>query len=200
MKAKTISVEIDEFKIKGPAERMVQLFALGMLAQTLPPAANVQPLTSTTAPAFGEYWPGEGGINGGYVPAHGQVPEHYLIFATKDAGRHAWGRHGETSKATDKRDGLANTAILLAEGDHPAAKAAAEYTADGHADFYLGAAAEMYQGWLNCPDKFDQDAYYYTSTQFSADYAYSVGFSGGGQDFGYKYGARSVRPVRRRFI
>lgn len=151
----------------------------------------------TDTPAFGEYWPGEGGINGGYVPAHGQVPEHYLIFAAKDAGRYVWGRHGETSKATDKRDGLANTAILLAEGDHLAAKAAAEYTADGHTDFYLGATAEMYQGWLNCPDKFDQDVYYYTSTQFSADYAYYMGFSDGSQYCGNKGHERSVRPVRR---
>lgn len=159
----------------------------------------------TDTPAFGEYWPGEGGINGGYVPAHGQVPEHYLIFATKDAGRYVWGRHGETSKATDKRDGLTNTMTLLAEGDHPAAKAASEYTADGHTDFYLGAAAEMYQGWLNCPDKFDQDVYYYTSTQFSAYGAYLMDFSDGGQghDYtcnGYKDDERSVRPVRRRFI
>ena len=159
------------------------------------PAASASPV-----PAHGGYWPGEGGINGGYVPAYGQVPEHYLIFADSDAGRYVWGRHGETSTATDKRDGLANTKILLAEGDHPAAKAAAEYTADGHTDFYLGAAAEMYQGWLNCPGKFDQDAYYYTSTQFSANYAYIMGFSDGLQLSGNKLYERSVRPVRRRFI
>jgi hypothetical protein len=200
MKAKMISVEIDDFKIKGPAERMVQLFALGMLTQTLPPATNVQPLTSADAPAYGEYWPGEGGINGGYVAAHGNVPEHYLIFAAKDAGRYVWGRHGETSKATDKRDGLANTKILLEEGSHPAAIAASEYTADGHTDFYLGAAAEMHQGWLNCPVKFDQDVYYYTSSQFSANLAYHMGFSVGTQHYAYKTSERSVRPVRRRFI
>lgn len=177
------------------AELAMQVLAGLSPRQVAAPVASASP-----APAYGEYWPGEGGINGGYVPARGQVPEHYLIFAEKDAGRHAWGRRGETSKATDKRDGMANTSILLAEGDHPAAKAASEYTADGHADFYLGAAAEMYQGWLNCSDKFDQDVYYCTSTQFSANVAYFMAFSDGTQGYDYKDYERSVRPVRRRFI
>ncbi len=174
--------------------------AMQVLAKLKPSQTVAPTVISSGVPANGEYWPGEGGINGGYVAAHGAVPEHYLIFATKDAGRYVWGRHGETSKATDKRDGLANTSILLAEGDHPAAKAAAKYTEDGHADFYLGAAAEMYLGWLNCPDKFDQAVYYHTSTQFSANLAYIMDFSGGFQHYGSKDHERSVRPVRRRFI
>lgn len=174
--------------------------AMQVLAKLTPSHAIAPTSPILGVPAHGEYWPGEGGINGGYVAAHGAVPEHYLIFAASDAGRHAWGGHGKTSKATDKRDGLANTKILLEEGDHPAAVAASEYTADGHTDFYLGAPAEMYQGWLNCPDKFTQDVYYYTSAQFSAHYAYFMDFSGGGQGYDYKGLERSVRPVRRRFI
>lgn len=203
MKAKNISIEIDDFKLKGPAERMVQLFALGMLAQTLPPAANIQPVTVSGAPAIGEYWPGQGGINAGYVPARGDVPAHYLIIAAKDVGSLEWGGRGVEVKGLSKTDGYTNTQVLIGNDDerkYPAADACAEYQADGHRDFYLPAAAELYHGWLNCPEVFAQDCYYWSSSQRSADYAFFMSFSDGGQDYGGKGVERRVRPVRRFFI
>ena len=86
MKANTISIEAEGLKIKGTSERMVQLLMAGMFAQSLPPAANPQPITAHTIPALGEYWPGQGGFNGGLVAARGDVPAHYLIFADNDMG------------------------------------------------------------------------------------------------------------------
>lgn len=193
MKAKTISVEIDDFKIKGPAERMVQLFALGMLAQTLPPAANVQPVATTDAPAIGAYWPGEGGFNGGFVAARGNVPAHYLIFAEADLGEHEWGGRDKESAATSKWDGDANTQALVEEGGHPAAEAANSYQADGHSDFYLPAATELYQAWAH--DLIISGAYW-SSSQRSANNAFLMHFDVGIQ-YNYAKGSElRVRPVR----
>ncbi|MFW9085616.1 DUF1566 domain-containing protein [Pseudomonas sp. P2758] len=200
MKSKSLSIQIDDFKIKGPSDRMAQLLIAGLLTQALPQAANVQPVTITEIPELGATWQGQGGVNGGLVTERGDVPAHYLIFAAEDAGSHEWGRRGETSGATSKTDGLANSAILLEEGDHPAAKTASKYTADDHNDFYLPAAAELYQGWLNCPEVFAQDCYYWSSSQRSAYGAFLMSFGAGTQLNYGKSGELRVRPVRRFFI
>lgn len=177
--------------------KLATLAIAGMLVQAPALPVTGQPFI----PEIGKYWPGEGGVNGGFVAAYGDVAAHYLIFPEKDIGRFAWGRHGEQSKAINKRDGAANTAILLSEGDHPAAVACAAYTADGHDDFYWPAPAELYLGWLNIPEKFNQDVWYASSAQFSADTAYFMDFSDGTQlSGGYMSTERSVRPVRRKFI
>lgn len=201
MKSKTMSIQIDEFKIKGPSERMAQLLISGLLTQAPPPAANVQPLTAHSVPALGEYWPGQGGFNGGLVAARGDVPAHYLIFADKDLGEFEWGGRGTELKGTSKTDGNLNTQILCKdEEDHPAANKCAEYQADGHHDFYLPATAELYQGWLNCPEVFAHDCYYWSSSQRSAYGAFSLTFGDGGQNDYGKYFELRVRPVRRFFI
>ncbi|MBX8534581.1 DUF1566 domain-containing protein [Pseudomonas cichorii] len=152
-------------------------------------------------PAHGEYWPGEGGSNGGFVPARGDVPAHYLIVGANDIGDHKHGGHGHNTGATSKTDGAANTRALIdSEIDHPAAKACSEYTADGHTDYHLPAASELYQCWLNCPELFDKAPWYATSTQYSANFIYVMGFSVGRQDNDRKFIERRVRPVRRKFI
>ncbi|MEO6680111.1 MAG: DUF1566 domain-containing protein, partial [Pseudomonas sp.] len=175
----------------------------GLLTQVLPPAANVQPVTITEIPALGEYWPGQGGINGGFVAARGDVPEHYLIFAKDDVGDHAWGGRGFELKGLSKTDGYTNTQVLIGNNDenkHPAANACAEHIADDHHDFYLPAAAELYQGWLNCPEVFAQDCYYWSSSQRSAHFAFCMYFDDGNQDTCGKDNELRVRPVRRFFI
>jgi len=203
MKAKTISIEADGLKIKGTAERMIQLLAASVFVQALPPAANVQPVVVSAVPEIGKPWPGQGGINGGYIEARGDVPAHYLIFAAKDVGDHEWGGRGVEVKGLSKTDGYTNTQVLIGNDDerkYPAADACAEYQADGHHDFYLPAAAELYQGWLNCPEVFAQDCYYWSSTQRSAHFAFHMHFVGGIQYGGGKYDELRVRPVRRLFI
>ena len=201
MKAKTTSIKIDDIKIKGPSERVAQLLITGLLTQALPPAANVQPVTAHTIPALGEYWPGQGGYNGGLVAARGDVPAHYLIIAKNDVGAHEWGGRGTELKGTSKTDGPLNTQLLCNdEEDHPAANACAEYKADGHHDFYLPACAELYHCWVSVPDPFAKDTWYWSSSQRSADYAFYMHFGDGGQDsFGKSLELR-VRPVRRLFI
>jgi hypothetical protein len=199
MKPEMITLKHGDTTIKMPASSLAKLAVASVFAQVLPPAANVQPVVPTDIPAVGQPWLGQGGINGGLVAARGDVPEHYLIIATKDIGDHAWGGYREESKATSKTDGLTNTATLF-NGDHPAARAASKHTADGHTDFYLPAAAELYHCWVNCPEVFAQDCYYWSSSQRSAYSAFGMDFVGGLQITYDKSNELRVRPVRRLFI
>ena len=148
-------------------------------------------------PAIGEYWPGQGGINAGYVAARGDVPAHYLILGDKDLGEFKWGRYQEESAATSKWDGKANTDALIAAGGHPAADAARAYTADGHADFDLPAVIQLHQAWGH--DLIAKGAYW-SSSQRSADFAFFMHFDDGSQDYDDKGDELRVRPVRRLFI
>lgn len=200
-----IKIETPEgFKLSVPAHVVATTFISAALAQVgvvQQVAAPVQALNAQAIPDVGVYWPEQGGINGGLVAARGDVPAHYLIWAKHDAGKHAWGGYEKDSAATSNRDGQANTVALCSSEDkHPAANACAEYQADGHHDFYLPAAAELYHGWLNVPDIFNKDRCYWSSSQRSAYTAFNMYFAGGGQYSDVKDGESLVRPVRRAFI
>jgi hypothetical protein len=197
LKSEMITLKHGQSTIKMPAAALAQLAMASVFAQVLPPAANVQPIAPYSIPALGEYWPGQGGINGGPVPARGNIPAHYLILATEDVGEHAWGGRGTESGATSKWDGMRNTEILLTEGDHPAANAAAKYTSDGHHDFFLGSPADMHQVWVN---GLITTGAYWTSAQRSANGAFYMHFADGYQVSDGKYYELRVRPVRRLFI
>lgn len=203
MKPEMITLKVGDASIKLPAATVAQVALATIIGQIAPTAQApaVQPIAQSDIPAVGQPWPGQGGINGGLVAARGDVPEHYLIIAGKDIGDHAWGGYREESKATSKTDGRANTEWLCnEETEHPAANACAEYQADGHHDYYLPAAAELYQGWVNCPEVFAQDCYYWSSSQRSAYTAFSMHFGDGHQSYGDKFCELRVRPVRRLFI
>jgi hypothetical protein len=200
MKPEMITLKHGETTIKMPASSLAKLAMASVFAQVLPPAANVQPVAPTDIPALGAEWPGQGGFNGGLVVARGDVPAHYLIIAKEDVGDHKWGGRDKESAAFSKTDGVANTGALKAEGDHPAAKAASAYSMDGHADFYLPACAELYHCWVNVPELFAKDTWYWSSSQRSAYVAFSLDFGGGYQSYYAKSGELRVRPVRRFFI
>ncbi|HBO4556407.1 TPA: DUF1566 domain-containing protein [Pseudomonas aeruginosa] len=207
MKREMITVKTPEgLVLKVPAHVVATTFVAAALAHVgLPqipavPAANETTSSDQASPALGKYWPGQGGHNGGFVPAREGVPAHYLIFAAQDVGDHAWGGRGDESDATSKVDGFANTQTLLAEGNHPAATACTKFEADGHSDFYLPAAAELYQGWLNAPELFAKDRWYWSSTQRSAHRAFTMYFGDGYQVTVGKTSELRVRPVRRMFI
>jgi hypothetical protein len=201
MKSEMITLKYGEATIKMPSSDLAKLALSSVFAVVLPQATPAANAPISDIPAIGEYWPGEGGLNGGFVPARGDVPAHYLIFAAKDVGEHEWGGRGTELKGLSKTDGHTNTEVLCSGDDkHPAANACAEYQADGHHDFYLPAAAELYQGWLNCPEVFAQDCYYWSSSQRSANSAFFMLFVGGNQSSYYKDGDLRVRPVRRLFI
>ncbi|WP_053183590.1 DUF1566 domain-containing protein [Pseudomonas thivervalensis] len=197
MKSEMVKLEHKGIHFKVARPRLAEIAIAAVFASSLPPVANVAPAAPSTIPALGEYWPGQGGINAGFVAACGDVPAHYLILGDKDLGEFKWGRYREESAATSKWDGKANTDALIAAGDHPAAEAARAYTADGHADFDLPAAAQLYQVWVH---GLITEGVYWSSSQRSAYYAFFMYFVDGFQDILDKLSELRVRPVRRFFI
>ncbi|MDD0977108.1 DUF1566 domain-containing protein [Pseudomonas fontis] len=145
-------------------------------------------------PAIGEIWPGQGGIYAGIMPARNGQEAYHLILG-EDLGRFEWGQYDDESPATNLIDGWANTTALVERGGHPAAEAAALHIADGHADFCLPAAAQLYEIWLNLNGKLED--WVWSSSQRSADTAFIMGFADGTQDDSAKYNELRVRPVRR---
>ncbi|MDF3932120.1 DUF1566 domain-containing protein [Pseudomonas citronellolis] len=158
---------------------------------------------ASSAPPLGKYWPGEGGHNLGLMRGENGGRDYYLIVAGGPAAEvcAAYGGHGhETEGADSASDGLANTRALLADSEeHPAAKWASEYTADGHNDFYLGARRENQIAEAIAPELFSK-GYHWSSTQRSAYGAYYMDFEDGWQHYHGKDYERLVRPVRRKYI
>ncbi|MHA6161015.1 DUF1566 domain-containing protein [Pseudomonas sichuanensis] len=193
MKSEMVKLEHNGLRFKARRLRLAEL-ALADAMGHLPPASNHPEII---APPIGQPWPGQGGINGGFVPAIGYVPAHYLIFAHEDVGEHEWGGRNQESKAASRHDGNANTDALVAEGGHPAAEAARAYQSEGHSDFDLPAASQLYQAWVH---NLIKEGAYWSSSQRSAYNAFYMGFDDGNQDFFGKFDELRVRPVRRYFI
>ncbi|QZI68702.1 DUF1566 domain-containing protein [Pseudomonas protegens] len=148
-----------------------------------------------TPPAIGEVWPGQGGIYAGFMPARNGADGYHLILG-EELGRFEWGQYGDESPATSLIDGRANTLALIESGsEYPAATAAHKHESDGHADFYLPAAAELYEILLNLNGKLS--GWVWSSSQYSANYAYDLDFEVGWLSSDDKYNGRLVRPVRR---
>ncbi|WP_057380336.1 hypothetical protein [Pseudomonas aeruginosa] len=151
-------------------------------------------------PAIGQHWHAQGGTYVGVMRGENGEPDYHLI-----APKHAqiasiiYGGYGQRITGADHiRDGLANTrALLAADTDHPAAKWAAEQQAEGHADLYLPARAEVYLCWANIPEQFEDKGWWMTSTQCGPLYAWFQDFDDGNQYNGVKDLARPAFAVRR---
>jgi hypothetical protein len=154
-----------------------------------------------SVPKIGEVWPGQGGFNGGLMRGIDGGRDYYIIVADEEYEfKSTFGSYG-TSIETSDWDGAANTK-LMAESplDFPAAKKCASLVIDGHNDYFLLARRESRMAASVVPEKFNQENYYGTSTQFSATTAYVQVFSDGFQTSSGKLGERRFRPVRRLFI
>ena len=183
-----------DLTISSPDQGVV--LKLATLAIAAAPA-----IAASGVPAVGEYWPGEGGVNGGLFPG-GDKP-YYLIVPTGAGAEatHEWGGYGdELNGANSPWDGQANTADLIgSDASRPAAQFCAAFERDGRKDFYLMARREATFLEITVPDLFTK-AYHWTSTQRSAYTAYFLGFEGGWLNSNGKVYARLARPVRRKFI
>ncbi|MBS6083828.1 MAG: DUF1566 domain-containing protein [Pseudomonas fluorescens] len=185
-----------DLTISSPDEGVV--LKLATLAIAAAPA-----VAASGVPAIGEYWPGEGGVNGGLFPG-GDKPYYFIVPTGSDAeAAHEWAGYGqELDGAKSPWDGQENTAYLASsnrEHDHPAAQFCAAFERDGHKDFYLMARREASFLEITVPDVFTQ-SYHWTSSQRSAYYAYFMDFAGGWLYSGGKSHERLTRPVRRKFI
>ncbi|MFY3695375.1 hypothetical protein ACOTEN_30150 [Achromobacter xylosoxidans] len=122
----------------------------------------------------GQYAEGQGGIYIG-LTAQGR---HLFAAATPLDGSFEFGSYGDELEGYSDLDGAENTRKLLERGDHPAAVAASEYTADGHQDFYLPAHRELLQ--VAAAEGFDVTVSdVWTSTPYGSFYAWAVFFEYG---------------------
>jgi hypothetical protein len=154
-----------------------------------------------TLPTFGEPVPGEGGRLGAIM--RGSVvdgviqPDYAIIVPDLPGVDLEWGKRGqEVPGATSLTDGLANTAAMLAAKCKPALHIAKLKTAEGHADLYLPARAELWALRANVPELFET-RWHWTSTQLSADNAFVQAFESGLSDWYGKVLDYRVRAVRR---
>ncbi|WP_338523330.1 DUF1566 domain-containing protein [Pseudomonas batumici] len=164
-------------------------------------SASSTPISPSSVPAVGAPWPGEGGINGGLFPGNGK-PYYLIVPIGTDAEKPLeWGGYGDELEGADSAwDGQSNTAALVADdSDHPAAQFCHAFERDGHADFYLMSRREAAFLEITLADVFSK-AWHWTSTQRSANNAFSLLFDGGIQYSFVKNHELRVRPVRRRFI
>lgn len=182
----TLTIPI-EFQLTPRSQRLLDMLRT-VADDAATPVAQATPLTP---PAPGEYWPGQGGHYICTLPALLGLPQRHLIAGEGEAEDLAYGPEINVPGATSHVDGPANTAALLATGkDHPAAKWASEYTADGHADFHLPARLDMLMAYLCAPQLFKKSGWYRTSTQSSRINAFVQDFEDGnsfwyGKDYGY---------------
>jgi len=157
---------------------------------------------TTTPPAPGEYWPGQGGIYAGILPAIGDQPAQHLVFGDEHPKQLTWGPYGhKVTDANSRINGRANTAALLADKSisgkaYPAAEAAAAYSADGHSDFHLPSQAELFMASLHAPKAFSQAGWFWSSTQDSSCLVFNQDFEFGSSNWGSKDNTCRVRPVR----
>lgn len=203
MKEELILKLADDCKIVTTHERAARAVARELTFE--PGNAFYMPSVETLVgiPAIGELWPGQGGYNGGYFPARGDVKAHHLIVASlkEDLDLAYGGRDKRIAGADDKDDGLKNCQALIASGhEHPAAKFCLDYREDGHADYFLGARRQMLFLAATVPQLFRTDRYYWTSTRASSDHAVGQAFGDGCQVSNGMQVEHLVRPVRRYFI
>lgn len=160
-------------------------------------APIAQPSDTLTPPAHGDYWPGQGGRYICTLPALMGVPARHLIAGDSEAEDLTFGPGVDVPGATSQIDGAANTDALIATGqDHPAAKWARAYSADGHTDFHLPARLDLVMAHICAPQLFKKSSWYWSSTQGSRNGAFVQGFEYGGSLWGSKGGERRVRAFR----
>jgi hypothetical protein len=152
-----------------------------------------------SVPKIGAVWPGEGGLNGGLARDETGNP-YWLIVSPGIVSFQEieWGGRGqEEPGAQSEFDGRANTlALCESSTDHPAAQRCREIVYEGHKDFYLPALRESAALYASVKELFDK-AWYWTSTQYSADIAWIQSFDDGHQSDAYKDDQGRVRAVRR---
>jgi hypothetical protein len=173
---------------------------LSALPDTEAPQPGGPPITMPyigTTPAAGEYWPGQGGRYICTLPPLPGLPARHLIAGEDEAEGLTYGPAVDVDGARSHIDGVANTAALLAHAEeHPAAKWAAAFSADGHSDFHLPSQLDMFMAFICARQLFKKEGWYRTSTQLSPHSAFVQYFEGGCSGWSGKDYRWQVRPFR----
>ena len=161
--------------------------------------ATTAQLHTLTLPRVGAYWPEQGGIYAGLIRGTDGQPDQHLIIATDLRAEFAdvvWGERGvDVPGAASQLDGLANT-LAMAEAGNEAARQILTLVIDGRSGFYIPSIRELSLARANAPEAF-QRGWYWSSTQYSAHYAWSQNFDDGFQYTTGKRTALRARAVRR---
>lgn len=153
-------------------------------------------------PALGSTIAGLGGRLGAIVRGLAEDgSQDYALIVPDAAGAElesiAWStEYIKIDGADSKTDGQANTAAMAAAGLELAQRIVA-LDLHGHQDWYLPAAGELRALSANVPELFDQDDWYWSSTQYSRGTAWCQDFEHGYSSLNVKDSELRARPVRR---
>ena len=157
-------------------------------------------LKTITVPALGAEFPAQGGIFLGVMPGQYGQPDYGLILCTDPAAAFndiPWGPRGvDVPAARSDYDGLANT-LAMAEAGLDLAMRITGLSCGGHTDWYLPSRQELRLAYISAPKPSATDDWYWTSTLYSAGYAWCQCFHDGDQGtYDTDCGGRAV-AVRR---
>lgn len=186
-----------ELKLQVPAELVID----SILERIAREAAGGVSVSSGDIPKLGDPWPSEGGIRAAECRADdGRIYD--LVVVTGPDGKpvifkdRQWGGYGtEIEGCESLRDGLANTKAMVKAGNE-LAKEVSACQFRGLDDSYLPALCELNQVFANIGHLFETDVYW-SSTQYSANYAWTQFFSSGHTHGWGKDGRTRAFGVRR---
>lgn len=165
-----------------------------IVAQRLIDALRAKPnYAPGSRPRIGEYLADQGGIYAGDILGDDDVLYGLVAAEEEDTGSAKWGDERELNLS--QWDGLSNTNAL--RDRCPAAKLAAGYERDGHADFYLPARRELIVAQANIPQLFGAESWYWTSTPHGESLAWAVDFEHGHVGLNDRRDEFRIRPFRR---
>ena len=139
-----------------------------------------------------------GGMPVGILRATPTSPPWLLILSTDPAGEFesAWGEYGQNVPGCDSRvDGFTNTLAMFMAGCEAATRLH-ELNIGGHNDWYIPARAEALLCHAVAKDHLPK-GWMWTSTQYSANHAWTQTFDVGIQYGSDKRNQSRVRAVRR---
>lgn len=162
--------------------------------------------TTLARPLIGQPWPEQGGILAAIMAGATidgiQRPDVAIIVPADPAGHFEdvqWGAYGtEIAGATSPTDGAANTADMVTSG-LPLAQQITALRIDGHADWFLPARRQLQALAANVPQLFNQDDWYWSSSQNSRDGAWVQDFEDGDSCWdgkGNEFRAVAVRQIQ----
>lgn len=127
--------------------------------------------TATTAPAIGQEWPEQGGIYIGSRLIDGAT--HHMIIPG-----------GKEFDLVDVE--FKDLASAMAERGE----------VNGHADWRAPDQEDMMLAYINAPDLFEKDDWYWTNKPCGSSSAWAVNFEDGGVGLWFRCTEFRVRPVR----
>jgi hypothetical protein len=149
-----------------------------MTTSTIPHRTVALPAIGTPLPHLGgTFWGLQRAKPGSGLTDYALIVPEGDRFELRDV---AWGSYGKDEPgAACQWDGAANTTSLLASEHNPTVVQLLRGADADLQGLYLPALRELKTLYANGCDQFDTDRWYWSSTQFSRNYAFTQGFLNG---------------------